>query len=267
MVDRIWDDFLRDRKHGRHGVRIYRAVGELAASVAQHLGRGFDAGEPALVVATPQNTRRFAEALARRGWDTGRMEENGLLVVADAEATLAAFTVDGEPSATRFEQVVGGLLDRAEARFPGRAPRVFGEMVDVLAARGQRHAAARLETLWNDLAVARDFTLLCGYRLDIFDRDSQLTALPDVCRAHSHVIAAGDEKRLARAVDAALEEVVGPEQAGRVYALALAGADSDEVPLAQLALMWISRELPALSERVLASARRRYVAEPAAVVA
>ena len=261
-MHRVWEDFLRDGEHGRHGVRVYRAADELADAVADYVAAGFDAGEPAIVVTTRDHRRRIADALAERGWDAAQIERSGLLVVADAEATLAAFTLGGELSAARFEQIVGGLLDRAEAQFPGQPLRVFGEMVDVLAARGNRRAAERVEELWNDLAGRRDFTLLCAYRLDIFDRDSQLTALPDVCRTHSHVVAADDEKRLARAVDAALEDVVGPDQAGRVYALALGARGSSNVPLAQLALMWISREMPALSERVLASARRHYLAAP-----
>jgi len=171
--------------------------------------------------------------------------------------------VDGSPSPERFEEVVGGLLRTIEERFPGRQIRAFGEMVDLLCQRGQPEAAATLEELWNDLGGRRNFSLLCGYRLDVFDRDSQVSALPHVCGAHSHILPAEDPVRLRRAVDSALEEVLGPEQTGRVYSLAASTDPGERVPLAQMALMWVSAEMPALAERVLASARSHYLAAPA----
>lgn len=260
-VDDVWSKFLHAPDRGRHGVRIYREPDELAEAVALYLARGFDAGAPAVLVATPDHRRLFGDALARRGWGSARVDRHRLLAAADAEETLARVTVDGEASWERFEQVVGGLLAGVRERFPSQTIRVYGEMVDVLVTRGDALAAARLEELWNHLAATRDFSLLCAYRIDVFDRAAQLGSMSDVCRAHSHVVPAGDEQRFGRAVDAALAEVVGPAQAGRVYTLAVADAGSAHVPLPQLALLWVSRELPALSKLILASARRHYVAD------
>ena len=59
------------------------------------------------------------------------------------------------------------------------------------------------------MARRRSFSLLCGYRIDVFDRDAQLSVLPEICRSHSHVLPAGDPERLERAVDAALAETLG----------------------------------------------------------
>ena len=79
--------------------------------------------------------------------------------------------MDGDrPSAEQFEAVVGGLMDQVGARFPNRRIRAFGEMVDLLCERGNPSAAAALEELWNRLARRRSFSLLCGYRIDVFDR-------------------------------------------------------------------------------------------------
>jgi hypothetical protein len=119
-----------------------------------------------------------------------------------------------------------------------------------------------LEELWNGLAQRRDFSLLCGYHLDVFDRRSQADTLPHVCRAHSHVLPVLDPARLQRAVDQALEEVLGAAEAGKVYVVVSQELRGDRVPMAQVLLMWISENMPALAERVLASARLRYAAEP-----
>src|SRR5207248_7327361 len=123
-----------------------------------------------------------------------------------------SFVAGDAASAERFESVVGGAFDRVTERFPGRRIRAFGEMVDVLCARGDAGAAAELEGLWNDLGRTRRFALLCGYHLDVFDPEAQSQLLPVVCRAHTHVRPAYSVRHLSNAVDEALGEVLGKTQ-------------------------------------------------------
>jgi DcmR-like sensory protein len=247
-----------------HAVQIYDEAEDLAASVTAYLAAGFEAGDPAVVLARREHAARFAEGLAVLGFDVGRLEEEGLLVVSDAEATLAAIMRGDRPSRAAFENVVGKLLDRVAKRFPKRQVRVFGELVDLLSERGQMDAAVALEELWERFGERRSFSLLCGYRLDLFDRAAQGGAVPAVCRLHSHVLPAHDQVRLARAVDRALEDVLGVEDAGKVYVLVGEEIREERVPAAQLALMWVSANLPALADRILAAARTHYAAEPLA---
>lgn len=165
--------------------------------------------------------------------------------------------VDGLPSPRAFERVVGGLIDRVAEQFSGRRIRALGEMVDLLCAEGNLDGAFALEALWNGLAASRNFSLLCGYRLDVFDRVSQASVLPEICRSHSHVLPAEDSARLQRAVDQALEDALGND-AGKVYALIGREIRGARVPSAQLALMWVSEHMPSSAERILASARAHY---------
>ena len=261
MVNDSWSDFLCGLAPSGHAVQIYSDVVELTRSVSSYLAAGFELGEPALVIATPEHLADFGAALAAAGWHEARIERSGLLVTADADETLAAI-MDGfdMPSARAFEEVIGGLFDR----FPSTQARAFGEMVDLLCRRGQRDAAIALEELWNDLVRRRPFSLLCAYQLNVFDRESQAGTMPHVCRAHSHVLPAPDPARLQRAVDQALEEVLGAREAGKVYVLVAQEIRVDRVPMAQVLLMWISENMPGLAERVLAAARARYLAEPVA---
>jgi hypothetical protein len=247
-----------------HAAQIYDDVDELGGSVAAYLAAGFARQEPAVVVARGEHVGRFVDALAASGWDATPLVKKGLLVVADAETTLAAIMRGDRPSRRAFERVLGKLLDRVAKRFPGRRIRVFGELVDLLSARGQLDAAVALEELWEQAAEERNFSLLCGYRLDLFERAAQLGAVPAVCRTHDHLLPAHDQARLARAVDDALAEVLGPKDAGKVYVLVGSELREDRVPAAQLVLMWVSENLPALADRILAAARARYWAEPAA---
>lgn len=261
-MDGSWQAFLDGSAAADHAAQIYRDVDELAESVATYLAAGFEGGEPALAVAAPDHWGRIAERLEERGWGHERTEEQELLFLADAEATLGRFIVDGVPSPQLFEDAIGGILDRVADRFPGRRIRVFGEMVNLLSESGRPDAALALEELWNELAETRSFSLLCGYRLDLFDRVAQVSPLPDICRLHSHVRPAADTERLHRAVDTALEETLGP-LAGKVYALVAPQLQRSRTPVAQLALMWVSENMPAVADRVLASARVHYLAEPA----
>jgi hypothetical protein len=94
--------------------------------------------------------------------------------------------------------------------------------------------------------------------VDLFDADTQLTLLPQICGAHTHVQPGGDVARLGRAVGAALEEELGPE-AATVYAQMPASVGrSMLLPAAERALMWVSANLPGRADRILAAARARY---------
>lgn len=257
-MQRSWIEFLRGAPSGGHGVQIYRHESELADSVTSYLATGFEAGDPALVVASPEHWALFADALATRDCDIVELQAEGLLTVADAETTLAAFLSGGRPSPVRFEEVVGGVLDSISQRYPDRRIRVFGEMVDLLCLRGERVAALALEDLWNRLARNRHFSLFCGYQLDVFDRASQATTLPGVCRSHTHVQPAFDSTRLTVAVDRALGEILGDGEAGKVYLLVAEEARRERNSVAQLALMWVSANMPVTADRILASARAHY---------
>lgn len=254
-----WTEFVQDA-HSGHAVQVYADLDELAGSVAAYLSAGFENGEPAIVVATREHVARFAEKLAEAGWDERRVQADRLLVLTDADATLTEFMEGEWPSASAFESVIAALIDPVAERFPKKQIRVFGEMVDLLAERGQTEAAVQLEQLWNELARRRNFSLLCGYRLDVFDRATQTGLLPDLCAEHSHVLPAADPDRLSRAVDFALDEVLGPADAGKVYLLVGERIREARVPVAQLVLMWVSANMPGLADRILASARTHYLA-------
>jgi hypothetical protein len=253
-MDTVWTRFLDGSAPASHGVQIYADTDELAESVATYLVAGFEAGEPAIVVATTAHVEAFRQRLA--GFD------ESLLLVADAASTLDAILEDGQLSKARFEFVVGALLEEVEERFPSRRIRVFGEMVDLLCERGRPDVAAALEELWTSLIERRGFSLLCAYRFDVFNRSAQAAVLPGICGAHSHMRAGTDPERLQRAVDHALEETLG-EDIGKVYALIGEQIRERGVPAAQLALMWVSSHMPTVAERILASARAQYIREPA----
>jgi hypothetical protein len=255
----LWKNFLAAPDSAEHAVQVYADPRELVESVVTFIAAGAESGQPSVIVATAEHRALFVDELSRRGIDLDALEAEGLLTCVDAHETLAAIAPDGDISQRLFAEVIGGLLDGAAAARPGRLVRAYGEMVDILNARGELAAAIALERLWHELAHARgDFALLCAYDADIFDQRVQVETLPAVCRTHSIVKLADDPDRLTRAVEVALDQVLGPLQAGRAYVVAARESEDVNVPLADRALMWVSANMPTLAGRVLESARANY---------
>jgi anti-sigma regulatory factor (Ser/Thr protein kinase) len=69
----------------------------------------------------------------------------------------------------------------------GTSPvRAFGEMVALLWGAGNVKAAMALESLWNDLAASRQFSLLCAYPTSAL-RVAGLAVVNETCDLHSTV--------------------------------------------------------------------------------
>ncbi|HLX19833.1 MAG TPA: MEDS domain-containing protein [Gaiellaceae bacterium] len=239
-----WSNFIDTAPASGHAVQIYDEVDDLVRSVARFLA----SGGPAIAIVTPDHRARIEAALGDND-----------VVWSDAEDTLAAFMEGGMPSASRFADVVGGLLDEVEARYPGETVRAFGEMVDVLWQQGNEEGALWLEDLWNELAETRRFSLLCGYRFDIFDPDVQQHALPRVFAAHTHVRPASDALGLSAAVDRALADVAGPLEAAKIYLDVAQNIPRGKISRSQAVLAWLSAQRHDVAGTVFARARSYYV--------
>ncbi|HEY3576395.1 MAG TPA: MEDS domain-containing protein [Gaiellaceae bacterium] len=253
-----WKTFLENASPAEHAVQVYMELDELAVSVGSFLDAGFRAGEPALVIATPEHWEAFRAELEGRGSAVSELEAQGRLVCRDADETLATFMDGDAPVAERFEQAVGGILDEVASRFPEKTVRAFGEMVDLLFQRGNPAGAIALEDLWNDLLASRRCALLCAYELDLFDLEAQTSILPEIVRVHTHPRPVADPARLASAVHEALTDVVGADAAAWIYLKVAEAVPRTALPRAQAVLMWLSGHQPATARRVLQGARVRY---------
>lgn len=171
----------------RHAVKFYENDASLFSTVGEFLSTGLVDGHPAIVIATPAHLSGIVANLEARLIDVAQASRRGRLIVRNAEQTLDAFMVGETPDAARFDRVVGDLVGSTIQATAGEAViRAYGEMVDVLW-RAERHdAAIRLEILWNKLAAKHHFTLLCGYAVGSFYKETDL--LERVCEQHTHVM-------------------------------------------------------------------------------
>lgn len=168
-----------------HAVQFYGSDQSLYATVAGFLGEGLLAGQPAILIATPEHSVEIEAHLSRKLIDCARARRNGDLVLLDAEATLDLFMVGDVPDEALFEANVGRMVEQALSGRP-TVLRAYGEMVDVLWKQGCSQSAISLEILWNKLALKHNFALLCGYSIGSFYK--QTKQLEEICAQHTHVV-------------------------------------------------------------------------------
>lgn len=181
---------VRQPQPSEHIVQLFDSSKSLAETVADFLWMGLDRGNNLLLVVTPQHRHLLTKRLEALGLNVHEAIAANRMIVLDASDTLDKFMRQDSPSPVAFEEVIGTTVRRLCDR--GRVW-IYGEMVDVLAAKGNYKGAHALEELWNILGERECFTLLCGYASGHFGDARNLGALAQICRAHAHVLRKSDD--------------------------------------------------------------------------
>ena len=170
---------------GHHAVQFYRDATGLCLSVADFLADGIAAAQPLVVIATPEHRELICGELARRRFAVERLIEAKQFVLLDARTTLNRFFFRGKLDAFAFRETVSQAIGMVGGGRTDCTIRAYGEMVDVLWREGKCEEAIELEILWNDLAKRYAFSLLCGYAMGSFYKETDRRA--DICALHTHV--------------------------------------------------------------------------------
>lgn len=184
------DALAAERAGGRacdHVVQFYDDDELLCDAIATFVRDGLRAGAPVAVVATESHREEVCVRLAREGIAIKDVVAREQLMLLDARETLACLMVHGMPDTERFQRYVGALIERRVASARARL-RAFGEMVDLLCKDGNTDAACSLESLWNGLADAHSFSLLCAYAMSSFASGDQSRMFEQVCELHTRVL-------------------------------------------------------------------------------
>ena len=168
-----------------HAVKFYESPESLCQIVAEFLGDGLGAGQPALAIATPEHREGILTGLRARRFDVDTLQAAGDLLLLDVSDLLAGFMVDGMPDAALFTSAATSAIEQVRRGRKDVTIRAYGELVDVLWKAGQDAAAIRVELLWNKLAMTHEFSMLCGYSMGTFYKNADLTAIQ---HEHSHIV-------------------------------------------------------------------------------
>jgi hypothetical protein len=196
LVDEGWATFLDSQVHllaaarvrtprHFHAVQFFDSDKTLCQVVAQFLGEGFIAGEPAVIIAPQPYREEITRELRIRSFDLKKLQGiGGDLLLVDAREMLSTFMQNETPNAVRFTRSIGDLIQRVCRGRKNCTVRLYGQIADLLWRDAVDDAASRVEQLWNQLAGTRPLSLLCGYPRRKFDAGESEA----ICRHHTHVI-------------------------------------------------------------------------------
>jgi len=176
------ETIVRGATARNHSVQLFDSLDSRITALAAFIASGLAADDIVLVVAGDNAWTGAAKRLTASHVDVERAVREGHLIFHDAAETLSKFTRRGWPDTAAFDAVIGTLIRQLVAR--GRL-RVYGEMVDLLAAERDFGAAVELENLWNTLGQSAAFSLFCGYSASHFGPETNAAALKLICRCHS----------------------------------------------------------------------------------
>jgi hypothetical protein len=167
-----------------HAVQFYEDEASLLDSIDDFVRDGLEVGDAVLVLARPAHLVQLELRLSGTA-EVHAARATHQYVTLDASEVLAQILQDGRLDEGRFGHVVGGLIAKAKADFPG--VRAFGEMVAILWEQGRADAAVELEVLWNGVVKRDGIVLRCAYPLRLFDRAMHVGPFSEICDQHAHV--------------------------------------------------------------------------------
>ena len=259
MHSESWDQVVADVAPGDHVVQLYQDQEFLNRAVCRYARAGLANGEGVILVSTLPHWNGFGARLEAEGVDVEAAQERGQLTVVDADELLPRFMRDAMPDPPVFRRAFGDVLGQARDRGSYPEVRVWGEMVNVLWERGDIAASMNLEDLFDQLAKNHEIAIFCSFLMDNFNGEVHAHMLPRLGTNHSHLIPVEDYARLERAVDDALLETVGPDEARVLESRLLSRYRPPfNMPPAQALLLALRQFLPTVADPVLRRSRELY---------
>ena len=167
----------------QHIVELFDNTESLVDTVSAFLSEGLGRSHAALAVMRLEQWNLVAAKLTSRKVPLSDAIASGQLTVLDGTRTLARIMLHGAPCRGLFEEVIGKTVRQLSAT--GMGLRVYGDLMDVLAADGNLHGAHELEKMWSDLTEQEPVTVLCGYSTATFDNPDARDTLRWICRSHT----------------------------------------------------------------------------------
>lgn len=149
----------------------------VSAFVAEHLNQG----TRVICFMTPPHRDAVLARLTTDELPVNALQNSGRLTFLDASDALEQLVIDGRLDRNRFSSM---LRDNIPQDQPCA---IYGELVDLLAERGELRQAQRLETWWGGLTAEHPLTVFCGYASAHFGHPDAIPTLREICRSHSHV--------------------------------------------------------------------------------
>ena len=146
----------------RHTVQFFDGPESLGRNVAAFMVEGIAQGEHLILVARAAHVEAVADAMALSGFLLRELVASRQMTVVDAAAMLRRLMFNGRP-------------------------RVYGELVDLLACDDNLRASEELELLWLQLLREWPVRLHCGYTGATFANERTAPGMKRICEHHDAV--------------------------------------------------------------------------------
>jgi signal transduction histidine kinase/CheY-like chemotaxis protein len=212
---------------GSHLVQFYddetHLYGVLSDFYAPFLRADGDGALAGVVLARLRTTRHLRDCLVLQGYQQHGIDGGGIMsqvgavyrrgekrvFLLDADKVLARLVRESELDGNAFQDLAAEFSSQVlvslppssmDTPLPGQSsPPVYtyGELVDILCARGQHHLALELEGQWNRFIKENNILLLCGYKMDSFRGSLVENVFNQICHSHTTVTPTESYSRLA----------------------------------------------------------------------
>jgi hypothetical protein len=229
----------------------------LVRNVGRYIVDGLERNQRCIVIATAPHLAAFAAYIETLGVALVNEQRSGRLAMLDAAEVARDLMEGGMPGAQAFGEIVAARVRTMDKRYRGL--RAYGEIVGVYWSQGERQAAVRLEQMWNDLMRDVDFSLYCGYGIDIFDRGFTADNVDALMCSHAEVVSGVDAERLRAALDNAMDTILSDRaQVVRDVMARQMRPGWGNVPQAEGAILWLRNNLRAYADEILRLTRASY---------
>lgn len=152
-------------------------VDAVSAFVADHLNQG----TRVVCFMTPPHRVAVLARLSSANLPVDCLQNDGRLAFFDASVALEHLVIDGRLDRSRFDSMLRDIIPE------GQPCAIYGELVDLLAERGELRQAHQLEHWWSGITAEHPLTIFCGYASAHFGHPDAIPTLREICRTHSHV--------------------------------------------------------------------------------
>jgi MEDS: MEthanogen/methylotroph, DcmR Sensory domain len=236
-----------------HIAQLYDDEAFLASAAGDFLAEGLLRGEAAAVIGTPDRWQAIVRRLEVDGVDVKRALPRSQLAFFGAPFIVERTLAHGRLERSRFDETLHLIVSLMCRDYP--SARIYNELGELLWTQNERHAALAVEGYLADIETAHPVSFLCAWPLDCLDAQAYDGTLQGLCGAHTHLLPSRPSTWLNNAVTRATNEVLQPQLAYMLHALAARQRPGTMMPQSQAVLLWLNENMPRTAEKVLARVR------------
>jgi len=164
-----------------HRMQLFDDADSMADAVSAFVAEHLNQGNPVICFMTQAHRDAVIARLTLDELPIESLQNSDRLTFLDASTVLEGLMIDGRLDRSRFDTMLRDNIARDQPCA------IYGEVVDLLAERGELQQAEQLESWWSAVMAERPLAVFCGYTSAHFGHPDALPKLRAIGRSHSHI--------------------------------------------------------------------------------